>query len=111
MELTETLITEGEYSMVDEFVGSISELMDKNKVIENDYTKLENDYTKLENDYTKLENDYKKLETYNKILESKMYTVEDELLRLNKIIHDTSMSFFFVTVLLAPCFVFYSYTK
>ena len=104
MELTETLITEGEYSMVDEFVGSISELMDKNKVIENDYTKLENDYTKLENDYTKLE-------TYNKILESKMYTVEDELLRLNNLVHDTSMSIFFVTVLLAPCFVFYSYTK
>ena len=97
MEFTETLIIEGEDSMVDEFVGSISELMDKKKVIENDYTKLENDY--------------KKLESYNKILESKMYTVEDELLRLNNLVHDTSMSIFFVTVLLAPCFVFYSYTK
>lgn len=104
MELTETLIIEGEDSMVDEFVGSISELMDKKKVIENDYTKLENDYTKLENDYTKLE-------TYNKILESKMYTIEDKILRLNKTVHDTSMTIFFVTVILAPCFVFYRYTK
>ena len=45
MELTETLITEGEE--FDDFVGSISELMNKNIGIETDYTKLENKYKKL----------------------------------------------------------------
>jgi hypothetical protein len=109
MELMETSITEGK--MVDEFIGSISDLINKNKKLEDDYKKLEDEYTKLEDDYKKIENDYTKLEIYNKILESKMYTIEDDLLRLNKTFYDTSMTIFFVTVLLAPCFAFYKYTK
>lgn len=103
MEFTETLITEGEESIVDEFIGSISEVMDQKKIIENDYKKLENDYKKLENDYNLLE-------TYNKLLESKVYTIESELLRLNKTVN-TSIPFFLVSVLIVPCFVFYRYNK